>query len=69
MPAVSTRPRNEGSFLAMSKASLNFRLFTMSVNSSTKPAGMAEPPRRSRISRTQMATSHRDSGSRTIQKM
>ncbi len=56
MPAVSTWPRNDGSFRAMSNASLNFRLFTVSVNSSTNPGGMAAVIRRSRNSSTTSAS-------------
>src|SRR5262245_36523246 len=40
----------------MSKASLNFRLFTVSVNSSTKPGGIAALMRKSRARRTTSAS-------------
>src|SRR6478736_3608610 len=41
----------------MSNASLNFRLLTVSVNSSTKPGGMDELVRRSSARSTTRATS------------
>ena len=56
MPAVITRAMNELSLLAISNACLNCRLFTVSVNSSTKPGGMATPIRRSIARRTINAT-------------